>query len=206
MDPPLHERVYRGIKEDYLAGYFVPGRRIDLQDLANRHRSSKTPVREAAFILMGEGLLSHHPDGGFLVPVTEPAELIELLAWHMQLMAATLSSLRESAIRSAFQQNLVLAAAPSAVSVANLATAIFTSLVDAVGNRRASRDVRHLNERLHYSRINDATNPRIAEKELAIIASLNVENLPKAARRRIETYHLRKIDHQLQIDRNQQGI
>src|SRR3546814_8692631 len=88
MDPPLHERVYEGLKEDYLAGHFVPGKKIDIQDLATRHRSSKTPVRETAFIMVGEGLLVHHSDGGFLVPVREPGELIELLAWHMQLIAA----------------------------------------------------------------------------------------------------------------------
>jgi DNA-binding GntR family transcriptional regulator len=55
MDPPLQERVYLGLKNDYLAGHFVPGKRIDIQDLATRYRSSKTPVREAAFILVGRG-------------------------------------------------------------------------------------------------------------------------------------------------------
>src|SRR3546814_7321813 len=74
MDPPLHERVYEGLKEDYLAGHFVPGKKIDIQDLATRHRSSKTPVREAAFIMVGEGLLVHHSDGGFLVPVRRSEE------------------------------------------------------------------------------------------------------------------------------------
>lgn len=199
MDPPLHERVYEGIKEDYLAGHFVPGKRIDIQELATRHRSSKTPVREAAFILVGEGLFAHHADGGFLVPIIEPAELIDLLTWHMQLMAVTLSCLRESAIRSVFQQGLALASTPSPESVANLATGIFTSLIDAVGNHRASRDIRRLNERLHYSRIIDARDPQVAAKEIAAIASLDVANLPKAARRRIEAYHLRKIDHQRNI-------
>ncbi len=199
MDPPLHERVYEGLKEDFLAGRFVPGKKIDIQELATRHRASKTPVREAAFILVGEGLLTHRADGGFLVPISEPDEQIELLAWHMQLMNSTLSSLRESAIRRAFQQSLTLAPTPSPASVAKLASAIFTSLVDAIGNRQASSDVRRLNERLHYSRMADATDPRNAEKELAVIANLDVVNLPKAARRRIESYHLRKIDHQRRI-------
>src|SRR3546814_13435776 len=118
MDPPLHGRVYEGLKEDYLAGHFVPGKKIDIQDLATRHRSSKTPVREAAFIMVGEGLLVHHSDGGFLVPVREPGELIELLAWHMQLIAATLTRLRETVMREALHQSLTLSSAPSPVSVA----------------------------------------------------------------------------------------
>lgn len=199
MDPPLHERVYEGLKEDYLAGHFVPGKKIDIQDLATRHRSSKTPVREAAFILVGEGLLAHHSDGGFLVPVREPAELIELLAWHMQLIAATLTRLRETAMREALQQSLTRSSAPSPVSVANLAAAIFSSLAAATGNREALIAVRGLNERLHYSRIIDAVDPGLAEKELATIAGVGAANLPKATRRRIEAYHLRKIAHQQRI-------
>lgn len=201
MDPPLHERVYEGLKEDYLAGHFVPGKRIDIQELATRHRSSKTPVREAAFIMVGEGLFAHHADGGFLVPIVDPAEVVELLVWHMQLMAVTLSSLREGAIRGAIQHSLIINPVPSPISVANLAREIFTSLVDAVGNRQASRDVRLLNERLHYSRINDTTYPRNAQKELSTIGSLDVANIPKAVRRRVEAYHLRKIDHQRNIIR-----
>ncbi|BBC73234.1 conserved hypothetical protein [Altererythrobacter sp. B11] len=199
MDPPLHERVYEGLKEDYLAGHFVPGKKIDIQDLATRHRSSKTPVREAAFILVGEGLLAHHADGGFLVPVREPAELIELLAFHMQMMAATLSNLRESAIRGVLLQPWTLGQRPSPANVANLATGIFASLAQATGNHQASLLIRCVNERLHYARIAEAENPTIAEKELATIIDINVANLSKATRRRIEAYHVRKIAHQQKI-------
>ncbi|WP_162232669.1 GntR family transcriptional regulator [Sphingomonas sanxanigenens] len=203
MDPPLHERVYEGIKEDYLAGHFVPGKRIDIQDLATRHRSSKTPVREAAFILVGEGLLTHHSDGGFLVPIFEPAELIELLALHMQMMATTLSSLRESAIRGVLLQTPTLGPRPSAVAVANQATGIFASLAEATRNHQASLLIRGLNERLHYARIAEAVEPAMAEKELATIVDTNVASLSKAMRRRIEAYHMRKIAHQQKIIQKQ---
>lgn len=195
MDPPLHERVYEGLKADYLAGHFTPGKKIDIQDLATRHRSSKTPVREAAFILVGEGLLTHHSDGGFFVPIREPAELIELLAWHMQLIAVTLSSLKESTIRGVLLQTPVLGPRPSAVAVADMATGMFASLAKATGNHQAWAQIRCLNERLHYARIAEAAEPAKAEKELATIAEINVVNLPKATRRRIDAYHMRKIAH-----------
>ena len=199
MDPPLHERVYDGLKADYLAGHFVPGKKIDIQDLATRHRSSKTPVREAAFILVGEGLLAHHSDGGFLVPLREPAEIIELLAWHLQLIMTTLARLKEPALRVALHQSLTLSSTPSPASVANLAGNIFGALSDAAGNRQASVEVRRLNEKLHYSRIVDASDPEFAEKELVTIAGIEAANLPKATRRRIEAYHVRKIAHQQRI-------
>ncbi|WP_197418031.1 GntR family transcriptional regulator [Blastomonas sp. CCH13-E1] len=191
--------MYEGLKEDYLAGHFVPGKKIDIQDLATRYRSSKTPVREAAFILVGEGLLAHHTDGGFLVPVREPAELIELLAFHMQMMAATLSNLRESAIRGVLLQVPALGPRRSPVDVASLATDIFASLAEATGNHHASLLIRRLNERLHYARIAEAPDSAMAEKELATIVDVNVTNLSKATRRRIEAYHVRKIAHQQKI-------
>jgi len=195
MDPPLHERVYDGLKKDYLAGHFVPGKRIDMQALATRYRSSKTPVREAAFILVGEGLLTHHADGGFLVPMLAPAELAELLSWHMQLMLTLLSNLRESAMRAALRRNTTVDVQPSQVALAHLAAEIFVSLADASGNPQASTQVRRLNERLHYSRIADAADPAGTEKELITFSNLDVVSLQKATRRRIETYHMRKIAH-----------
>ncbi|WP_150291078.1 GntR family transcriptional regulator [Sphingobium estronivorans] len=202
MDPPLQERVYLGLKADYLAGHFVPGKRIDLQDLANRYHSSKTPVREAAFVLVGEGLFMHHSDGGFLVPILEPTELIELLDWHMQLLIAVLTTLKESAVRRALQPYSILPSETSAVSIALRAAEIFSSLAEATGNRQATHEVRRLNERLHYSRIAETAETTSAKKELAIFASMEVGNFHKATRRRIEAYHMRKIYRQHQIIRN----
>lgn len=199
MDRPLQERVYHGLKADYFAGHFVPGKRIDIQDLANRHHSSKTPVREAAFIFVGEGLFMHHEDGGFLVPIPEPLELIELLGWHMQLIMACMSGLREPALRRALQQYSNMAQDASAVDLALRAMEIFTSLADASGNSQASIHVRRLNERLHYTRIADAIEPKIAEKELSALTSPRVADFRRAVRRRIEAYHLRKICHQRHI-------
>lgn len=199
MDPPLHERVYKGLKQDYLAGRFIPGARIDIQELATRHRSSKTPVREAAFILVGEGLLAHHSDGGFLVPILEPTELISLLAWHMQLILSSLSGIKESALRMVLAQNCLPLGKPTAIDVAALTTEIFASVAEATGNRRAPIAVRRVNEQLHYSRISEISDPATSAKELASLVRPDVVNIQKAIRRRIEAYHMRKIDHQQKI-------
>lgn len=60
-----HQRIYRTIKEDYLAGAFGPGARIQIPSIARRANSSVTPVREALYRLVGEGLVEADPDGGF---------------------------------------------------------------------------------------------------------------------------------------------
>jgi len=206
MDPPLHERVYGGLKADYLAGLFVPGKKIDIQELATRHRSSKTPVREAAFTMVGEGLLTHHADGGFLVPILAPKELVELLYWHMQLLITVLATVKESTLRQALQPYAVFDQETSAVGIAIRTNEIFLAMAEATGNREATLDVRRLNDRLHYSRIAEATAPIYSAKELAIFTSMEVESFRKATRRRVEAYHVRKIDRQLQVIRSERQI
>src|SRR3546814_13107813 len=115
--------------------------------------------------MVGEGLLVHHSDGGFLVPVREPGELIELLAWHMQLIAATLTRLSETVMREALHPSLTLSSAPSPVSLATLAAAIFSSLAAATGNRQPSIEVRRPNDRLHDSRHITSIEPESPEKK-----------------------------------------
>jgi DNA-binding GntR family transcriptional regulator len=195
LDPPLHERVYAGLKADYLAGEFLPGRRIDLQDLADRHRSSKTPVREAAFILVGEGLFRHHADGGFVVPILNDADLIEMHEWHLNLVLAAALILSETAIQTILQEFPRLDSSLSAVKVALLTGDFFTSLAAATGNSLAAIEVRKINDRLHYYRIAEIGEAKSISRELEILTNPGVVNVHKAIRRRLAAYHRRRIDH-----------
>jgi DNA-binding GntR family transcriptional regulator len=194
LDPPLHERVYAGLKANYLAGDFIPGRRIDLQDLADRHRSSKTPVREAAFILVGEGLFRHHADGGFVVPILNGTDLTEMHEWHLHLVLAATLVLNETAIQTLLKAFPRLEGAPSAVKVALLTGDFFTSLAAATGNSFAAIEVRKLNDRLHYHRIAEIGDAKSACRELEILTNSGVRNVHKAMRRRLAAYHRRRID------------
>jgi DNA-binding GntR family transcriptional regulator len=189
MNPPLHERVYHGLKMDYLEGRFTPGQRIDLQELANRYRASKTPVREAAFILMGEGLLSHHVDGGFLVPIRDPIELADLLSWHMRIVLGAVSSTQEADLRQVLERYVAPRENLSAVSAALFASQIFTSLIGAHGNRQAQDYIRILNERLHYSRILDAEQSSIGQKALIRLADVGKLNVRNKLIRKIKSLH-----------------
>lgn len=193
FDPPIHERVYGGLKADYLAGDFIPGKRIDLQDLADRHRSSKTPVREAAFILVGEGLFRHHADGGFVVPTLDVPDLIEMHEWHLQLVLAAVLVLDGPAIQSVLQEFPGISGLLSPVQLAALTGDFFTSLAAATRSTRASVDVRRLNDHLHYYRIAEFAGAKNARTELKILLSPSARDLRKVLRRRLITYHRRKI-------------
>lgn len=193
LDPPLHERVYNGIKADYLDGRFTPGRRIDLQNLADRYRSSKTPVREAAFILIGEGLLSHHLDGGFLVPIRPPSEVVALLAWRMQLVLAGASLASELVLIDYLEKYVLPSEAFSANEMALQLAELFTGLAGVSGNMMAQDQVRKINERLHYSRDVGAMGVAYQRKLLKNIVKIKALSIRKSLVRKLTKFHDKEV-------------
>lgn len=191
--PFVQERIYNALKADYMAGTFVPGRRLDIQDIADRHAASKTPVREAACILVGQGIFVHHSESGFMVPVQEPTSIGDQQAWHMQTVIAIVAGLKTSALRQALLRFDGAIAALGTVGIAQLATEIFTSIAAATSNPRVVDDIRLMNERLHYARIAEITNVPAALTELRTLVNAEVADLQKNMRRRLESYHLRRI-------------
>lgn len=79
----LYEKVLRRLQ----AGRFVPGERIDPNELAEEFSTSLTPVLYALHRLVGEGMLSNHArEGGFQVPLTNELRLRNLYHWMQRLM------------------------------------------------------------------------------------------------------------------------
>jgi DNA-binding GntR family transcriptional regulator len=63
----LRDSVYENIKQDILSGVLAPGQRIQETPLAERFKTSKTPVREALARLVQESLLEVFPRVGYVV-------------------------------------------------------------------------------------------------------------------------------------------
>lgn len=191
--PFVQERIYHALKADYLAGIFTPGRRLDIQEIADRHSASKTPVREAACILVGQGIFVHHSESGFMVPDIDPIVIADQLAWHMQMQIAIVAGLKASELRTALLRFDGAIGALGAVGIAQLATEIFISTAAATSNTRIVDDIRLMNERLHYARIAEVASVPIALTELRTLVNAGVADLQKSMRRRLESYHLRRI-------------
>ncbi len=68
----VRERVYEAIKNDILARTYRMGERLSPNDLSQKHRASKTPIKEALRKLEHEGLVEAIPRVGYFV-------------WHMTL-------------------------------------------------------------------------------------------------------------------------
>ena len=69
------EHVYADLKARLLAGEFALGRRLGEERLAAVLDVSRTPVREALHRLHAEGLVTRHPEGGFMPTVPDVATM-----------------------------------------------------------------------------------------------------------------------------------
>jgi DNA-binding GntR family transcriptional regulator len=75
---PLREKVYGAIRNYILDGDIPPGERLIESQLANRIKTSRTPVREAFHLLEKEGLLEAIPRVGYRVKELKFSEVEEI--------------------------------------------------------------------------------------------------------------------------------
>jgi DNA-binding GntR family transcriptional regulator len=90
------ERLAGQISNAILSGEFVPGSRLDEQQLAQRFGVSRTPVREALRQLAASGLIDLRPRRGALVASVTPEGLETLFAamGEMEASCARLAAIR----------------------------------------------------------------------------------------------------------------
>ena len=78
-DGPLHDRVYRALRDALITGRIVPGRAVTLRGLAQSLGVSPMPVREAIRRVSAEGGLVVGPNRRVWVPDMDAARFDELL-------------------------------------------------------------------------------------------------------------------------------
>ncbi|WP_231644801.1 GntR family transcriptional regulator [Sciscionella sediminilitoris] len=84
----LMETAYQHIRELLMAMTLRPGDWIDDLRLAEQLGLSRTPVREALFLLASEGLVLVKPGGGFLVRSLDLVDISRLFEAHIVLAKA----------------------------------------------------------------------------------------------------------------------
>ena len=94
----LSERLRESIEEEIATGKLLPGTRLDEVELATRFGVSRTPIREALRLLLGEGLVETRPQRGTVVTQVTPQRLIEMFEVMAELegMCARLAARRMS--------------------------------------------------------------------------------------------------------------
>jgi len=199
LDIATQERVYRAIKNDFLAGAFTPGVRIEIPAIADRHGSSVTPVREALYRLTGEGLVEVNPDGGFRLALPDFANLASLYAWSGHQLLSALHFTSRSAIRSAMATIRMLEIAREPLPTALAANATFEAIARASGNDEYLASVQRTNHRLHYCRLAEAKLFGDLDRELRTFVRNGTIDVKTNARRRVIAYHRRRVEHAAQL-------
>lgn len=81
---PLTEQAFRSLRHDVLAGTFVPGGKLKLDELQRHYGYSSSPLREALSRLAQEGLVRADERRGFRVAALSEEDLDDIT--HMRLM------------------------------------------------------------------------------------------------------------------------
>lgn len=92
----LSEQLREAIEEEIATGVLLPGTHLDEVELARRFGVSRTPIREALSLLLGEGLIENRPRRGAVVTQLSPLRLVEMfeVMAELEAMCARLASRR----------------------------------------------------------------------------------------------------------------
>jgi DNA-binding GntR family transcriptional regulator len=72
-------RIYREVRREIIMGNYLPGKRLDVDELAHIYQTSVTPVRDALQMLSHEGLVMIKPRSGYFVARITLKELRDML-------------------------------------------------------------------------------------------------------------------------------
>jgi DNA-binding GntR family transcriptional regulator len=94
----LSDRLREAVEEEIATGKLLPGSRLDEAELAKRFSVSRTPIREALNLLLGEGLIEMGPRRGAVVALMSPQRLVEMfeVMAELEAMCAQLAARRMS--------------------------------------------------------------------------------------------------------------
>lgn len=185
----LAASVYHKVKTDIFEFRLLPGARFSENQIAQRARVSRTPVREALFRLEREGYLEVHAKSGWSVRALDFALLDQLYDLRVVLECAAVRKLCAGTLRSALVDlEKTWLVAPrrrltDGARIAKLDEAFHTRLVAAAGNAELARVHQEITERIRIVRRLDFTHPeRIIYTYLEHAQILHAIRARKAAR------------------------
>jgi len=135
------EMLVQGIVDAIFSGEFLPGLRLDEQQLAQRFSVSRTPVREALRQLATTGLIEVRPRRGAVVTQVSPAQLEELFvamgeleATCARLAALSMSPTERRRLQALHERMSVIAKDGDAMAFAEANHAFHTAIYTGAHN------------------------------------------------------------------------
>ncbi|XVQ89710.1 GntR family transcriptional regulator [Microbispora siamensis] len=153
--PSAAHTAYAVTKELILSGELPGGSLISEGEIAERVRVSRTPVREAFLRLESEELLALHPKRGAVVVPVPPGEAADVLELRLALERSAAERIARTGLRGDHHEKMrellrrqrALAEAADIGRFAEADEAFHRCIVEASGNRLASRFYATLGDR-----------------------------------------------------------
>lgn len=145
---PLRDRIADSIRTSIIDGRIKPGERLTEPEVAKLLGVSRTPIREAFFLLISEGFVEAAPRRGVVVSDLSPedAEETYVLKGALEALAGSLAASRVTqellASLAAINDELIalIADAPADMGrILDLNNTFHQTLTDASGNRKLSK-------------------------------------------------------------------
>lgn len=176
--PVASTRVVDAVREQLraaiLAGHLAPGTRLSVPELARQLGVSRSPVREAVLLLVGEGLAVEHSRRGVEVARLDVPGLLELydLRSAVEGLAACLAAGRMSGPDLAALRGVLDAQGAAAVADArgfrDLDARFHKIIVQTCGNGRLARHAELLSREMRLAGpllLNDSAHLRLSHEE-----------------------------------------
>lgn len=93
----VSESIVRQLREEIIKGFYLPGERIKILDLAKRFGVSQTSVREALKVLQKTDLVTEVPHRGYFITSLDLEELMDIWKIKEELWALAFSWFAERA-------------------------------------------------------------------------------------------------------------
>lgn len=188
LEPITHDRIYRTIKAHILAGQFSPGAKLTATRIAGQYEASITPVREAIYRLVGEGLVEMTAEGFHMKPSSRDM-LLDILDLSQKLLLVGLQRWRGSPAMRV--DDHPLAAEPTAEEAVQILEKILVNLFAASTNKAILAWGEQANERLRWIRTYQCRGSRRALLECVAIYNLAQQHDRARLARQLLAHHRR---------------
>lgn len=156
--------AYRSIKERVITCGFVPGERINVEQLAEELRVSITPVREILQRLEAEHLVELIPRIGFFMKSLSERELRNLYEYNLFLLNRSIDAIKRRDLgndlepdtgKSEFDYLLAEGKSLSPKKLVRITSKLFYRVAARSNNQEIERALLNMNDRLHYVRLGE---------------------------------------------------
>lgn len=182
------EQLCNAIRLGLEKGRYIPGDRIDAEELASRFQTSLTPVRYALYCLWIEDVLENHGRAGFCVPLLNETDLIDVYESAEDTLAKSCGLLGASGDVTPLRPSLKRRGS----DVVTLTRQLFGAIVLAAGRRTLNINIRIANGRLGSIRRIERKFIDDALPELLNIDRLWLKNDANSLRSALFDYHQRR--------------